>query len=190
MKMSWHEETFPISDRLWEKSIGDRWVHLTKGEQWGTSMFLCWLVSLLYTSCWMNSQIASDLKCHDVHVWLIWRTWSQQTYVAFSIVGGKAMDKAEHDSHFELKKDTQCLPSQMRLGVFLVSCKQKFSEENWLMWQGSISVWILGLITSTPIIYHTSCCHDGMYLFLKCHHISQGIGVHFELCHLLITDPY
>ena len=73
MMMSWHGNAFCITGPLWGESNSHRW-NILQNTSIDWSMIIL-ILYLLLTSCWTNSQVSSDLRCHDVYLisvkWLL-----------------------------------------------------------------------------------------------------------------------
>ena len=59
MMISCHGNPFHITGHLCGESTSDWWIPLTKGQQSRSLIFL-----LVWTSFWINSRVASNLRCH------------------------------------------------------------------------------------------------------------------------------
>ena len=70
MMTSW--KTFSASLTLCEGSIGYRWIPCAKKHKCRAFMFSSFLI---WPKCWTNSQVAGDLRRHDVH--FTWRHCSE-----------------------------------------------------------------------------------------------------------------
>ena len=62
--ISWHGNAVCITGPLWGESTGFLLIFLTKGQL--CSALMC--LMLPRTRHWINSRIASDLRCYDTHV--------------------------------------------------------------------------------------------------------------------------
>ena len=62
--ITWHENTFRTTGPLQGESTGDHRILLTGPEMWSFEGFLL----SAWTSCWTNSHVSGDLRCHDAHV--------------------------------------------------------------------------------------------------------------------------
>ena len=128
---------FHVTSPCWRESTGHCWILLTN-DWWYRALMI---FHLMWTSHWKNSQVASDLRCHDGHMMSLWWYNSMLVFISKNV----HINRPIHNKYTDKR-------SSCPVNTLLLVCLQIINTY-WRLSEKLISIWYLA---GSLEIVHTS----------------------------------